>query len=92
MIIKQDYKNKYLVIGGWSQPMQTHAASDRYSEKMVVRIAGNLLFPFLYIDIQLNLNGSKSLGPWKLVRDMGSSSNWGLIMAPVQEVNSDNLG
>ena len=33
-----------------------------------------------------------SLGPWKFVWDMGSSSHWGLIMAPVQEANSDNLG
>ena len=33
-----------------------------------------------------------SLGPWKFVRDMGSSSHWGLIMAPVQEANSDDLG
>ena len=32
------------------------------------------------------------LGPWKFVRDMGSSSNWGLIMAPGQEANNDNLG
>ena len=32
------------------------------------------------------------LGPMKFVRDMGSSSPWGLIMAPVQEANSDNLG
>ena len=32
-----------------------------------------------------------SLGPWKFVRDMGSSSHWGLIMTPVQEANSDNL-
>ena len=32
------------------------------------------------------------LGPWKFVRDMGSSSHWGLIMAPGQEANSDNLG
>ena len=33
-----------------------------------------------------------SLGPWKFVRDMGSSSHWGLIMEPVQEANSNNLG
>ena len=33
-----------------------------------------------------------SSGPWKFVRDMGSSSHWGLIMAPVQEANRDNLG
>ena len=33
-----------------------------------------------------------SLGPWKFVRHMGSSSHWVLIMAPVQEANSDNLG
>ena len=33
-----------------------------------------------------------SLGPWKFIRNMGSLSHWGLIMAPVQEANSDNLG
>ena len=33
-----------------------------------------------------------SLWPWKLVQDMGSSSHWGLIMAPGQEVNNDVLG
>ena len=32
-----------------------------------------------------------SLRPWKFVRDVGSSSHWGLIMAPVQEANSNNL-
>ena len=33
-----------------------------------------------------------SLGPWKFVRAMGSSSQLGLIMAPAQEANNDNLG
>ena len=33
-----------------------------------------------------------SLGPWKFVRDMSSSSHWRLIMAPVREANNDNLG
>ena len=33
-----------------------------------------------------------SLGSWKFVRDMGSSSHCGLVMAPGQEANSDNLG
>ena len=33
-----------------------------------------------------------SLGPQKIVRDMGSSSHWGLIMVLGQEANSDNLG
>ena len=32
-----------------------------------------------------------SLGPWKFVRDMGSSSHWGLIMAQGQEANGDKL-
>ena len=32
-----------------------------------------------------------SLGLSKCVRDTGSSSPWGLIMAPGQEANSDNL-
>ena len=30
-------------------------------------------------------------GPWKSVRDMGSSSHWGLIMVPGQKQNNDNL-
>ena len=29
------------------------------------------------------------LGPWKLVRDRGSSSQWGLIIAPGQELDRD---
>ena len=33
-----------------------------------------------------------SLGPWKCVRDMGSSSHWGLIVVPSQEASGDNLG
>ena len=33
-----------------------------------------------------------SLGPWKCVRDIGSSSHWELIMASGQESNCDNLG
>ena len=31
-----------------------------------------------------------SLGPWKIVRDKGSSSHQGLIMVPGQEANDDN--
>ena len=30
-------------------------------------------------------------GPWKHIRDMGSSSHWGFIMAPGQKTNGDNL-
>ena len=33
-----------------------------------------------------------SLGPWKFIRGMGSSNHRGLIMAPCQEANGDNLG
>ena len=33
-----------------------------------------------------------SLGPWKFIREMGSSNHRGLIMAPYQEANGDNLG
>ena len=33
-----------------------------------------------------------SLGPWEFVRNMGSTSYWGLIMAPGQEAKGDNLG
>ena len=31
-------------------------------------------------------------GPWKFVRDIGSSSHWGLIMTPGQEANEHDLG
>ena len=33
-----------------------------------------------------------SLGPWKFIQEMGTSNHRGLIMAPCQEANSDNLG
>ena len=33
-----------------------------------------------------------SLGPWKYLQDMGSLSQRGLILAPGQESNGDNLG
>ena len=33
-----------------------------------------------------------SLGPWKFILDMGSSSHWELIFAPDQGANGDNLG
>ena len=36
--------------------------------------------------------GRTSLGPGKIVRDMGSSSHRESIMAPGQEANGDNLG
>ena len=29
------------------------------------------------------------LGPWKIVRDRGSSSQWGLIIAPDKRLNID---
>ena len=40
----------------------------------------------------IHIMARTSFGPWKFVRDMGSSSHWGLIMTPVQEAKSDNLG
>ena len=50
------------------------------------------LFPFsIYIYRRTSMARS-SLGPWKFVWDMGSSSHWGLIMALGKEANSDNLG
>ena len=33
-----------------------------------------------------------SLEPWKFVREMGSSSQWDLIMAPGRETNGDIYG
>ena len=47
----------------------------------------------MWICIQSNFNGSNIFGTVeKIVRDMGSSSHWGLIMVPGQEAIRDNLG
>ena len=40
----------------------------------------------------VELQRLEHLRPWKFVRNMGSSSHWGLVMTPVQEANSDSLG
>ena len=40
----------------------------------------------------MNHNKITSLGLWEFVLDMGSSSHWGLIIAPGQGANGDNLG
>ena len=45
-----------------------------------------------HFEIQSNFNGSNIFGTIKNVRDIGSSSHWGLTMVPGQEANSDNLG
>ena len=43
--------------------------------------------------IQSSFNGSQIfIGQYKSVLEMGSSSHWGLIMAPGQEANGDELG
>ena len=46
----------------------------------------------LYYIYSRTSTAQTSLGPWKFVRDLGSSSHLGLIMAPDQIANSDNLG
>ena len=33
-----------------------------------------------------------SVGPWKFVRDMGSSSHWELFIAQGEKANENNLG
>ena len=51
-----------------------------------------LAFPeYLYLYSKISM-ARTSLGPWKFIRDMGSSSHWGLIMALGQEAYGDNLG
>ena len=40
---------------------------------------------------RISMTGT-SFGSWKIVRDMGSSSHWRLIIVPDQEANGDNLG
>ena len=56
-----------------------------------------MIFLRLFISCFLLLNSrtlvaQTSLRPWKLVRDMGSSSHWGLIMVLGQEANDSDLG
>ena len=38
----------------------------------------------MYFHLQSNINGSNISGTTENVRDMGSSSHWGLIIAPGQ--------
>ena len=45
----------------------------------------------IYAYYSRTLMARTSLGPWKFVRDIGSSSHLGLIMAQGQEANGDKL-
>ena len=44
--------------------------------------------------IKLNFSGSTSLGPWKFVLDMRTSSHWGLVIhvAHSRQANCSNSG
>ena len=58
-----------------------------------MRINATLSEHSLFIDIFSRTSIARTcLGPKKFVRDMGSSSHWGLIMTPDQEANSNNWG
>ena len=48
----------------------------------------NFVFHNIYSQTSLDRT---SLGLRKFIREMGSSSQWDLIMAPGQEANGDNL-
>ena len=46
----------------------------------------------IYDHLQSTSKARTSFGPWKFVRDIGSSSHWGLIIVSGQEANEDNPG
>ena len=71
-----------------------HAQNVRIHLRMRKISSGHLLSIETFYSTQYSQNPmtGTSLGPWKFVRDMGSSSQWGLIMTPGQEANGDNLG
>ena len=66
-------------------PRNSHL--DRFSEHSFYVIA----FILCYCNYSRTSMARTSLGPWKLVRDMGNSSHFGLIMTRGQEANNDKL-
>ena len=69
----------------------------RAADNINACLIGNLNTPIISLKTMLAWYSWTSitrppLGPWKFVRDVGSSSHWGLIMKPGQEANGDNLG
>ena len=69
---------------GWSLKPPCRAVLTKYLQSMFWRTK-----KIIYSRTSM---ARTSLGPWQFARNMDSSSHWGLIMAQVQEANSDNLG
>ena len=67
-------------------------AKDESSFLKVLWLFQTFILDPLKTQMQSNCMTKTSLGPWKLVLNMGSSSHWELIIARCQEANSDNLG
>ena len=79
-----------------------HQSKYRSQDKLllnVLRISKPKIYQHILLPVLLKAYGYSrtlmartSFGPWKFVLDMGSSSHRGLIIAPGQEANEDNLG
>ena len=84
-------------IFGWKKHF-IYSYSSPINTYMVCLISESELFAILSALYRTSSSYCKTLmartalGPWKFIRDMGSSSHWGLIMAPGQEANVDNSG
>ena len=63
-----------------------------WKRKIPVHFIWKNIKPYLKLwEYSRTLMAKTSFGPWQFVREVGSSSHWGLIMAPGQEADSDNL-
>ena len=83
-------KRSLRLIASFAIPNALFEDSDKTALAQTVLIFPGRSYPM--VQYSRTSMARTPLGPWKFVRDMGSSSHWGLILAPVQEANNDNLG
>ena len=91
------YNTMSLILSDWSSNISNyreHRRRDREPGYNSVSYTTSLLSLYIY-SITNPVKPQWLEHFWdngKIVRDMDSSSHWGLIMVPGQEANSDNLG
>ena len=87
---------KFVIWGGKSVVLRPEisfyddasGASNEYPQHVFLwRTSDN--YPRIITKYNRTSMARTSLGPWKFVRDMGSSSFWGLILALGQEANGE---
>ena len=77
----------------WSEPFGGHIQNLLYDCRTEKNVWMHMIIWICAINIYCQTSMAQtSLGPWKIVGDMGSLSHWGLILVPGQETNGDNIG